>query len=158
MTDWLHLAFLTVMLLAVALAAALLQPEWARDLGVEKYSACLRNQPLFADRHQSAEMRQRQEGLTRRLHDKGRIVKDLTDGRITLAEAVALFRRSNELNSLGAAPGSVVSEDELLYRQVISWGRGELSAKSPDAAAYRAAQWEEEMRRQLGRPAAGSMQ
>src|SRR5689334_39515 len=93
MTNTLRLIGMVVALAAVALAAALVHPQWARDLGVEGgLTAWL---PRSGD-GKSAEFKAYTGGLERRARAKQRVARQLLDGRITLFEAAALFRVLNE--------------------------------------------------------------
>lgn len=112
MTKILSFAFMIVMLVVVALAAALLQPEWAKDLGL---GTALNTE--FFNRPANPDLPE----LEARRRAKNRVVTDLIAGRLTLFEAAVLFRHWNmpglklENNYRGD------SEEERLCRQVIAW-------------------------------------
>jgi hypothetical protein len=87
---------MVVILLVVVLAAALDQPEWARDLGLEPcIQMALAYRPLWLQEDPNREPGPASRAMDRRYVAKGRIIVELLDGRLTLFEAAALFRRLN---------------------------------------------------------------
>jgi glutathione S-transferase len=88
--------------------------------------------------------------VDRRVREKERIGCAVIDGRLTLFEAAALFRRLNEAPPKPAPlsasfPGD--SEEERLCRQVIRWAWRRLSECYPGGAEALVAPYEEELRR-----------
>ncbi len=129
MTKRPHLTAMALILVLVALAAALLRPERARDLSPDD------DWKLRA--------------VGRRIQEKERIAGELIDGRLTLFEAAARFRRLNAEPPAAPPPLSYPgdSEEERLCRQVIRWASHRLQERDPGRANDRAAAWEEELRR-----------
>jgi len=130
MTKCLHLTGMALILILVALAAALLQPERPRDLSWDD------DWKLRA--------------IGRRIQEKERLAGELIDGRLTLFEAAARFRR---LNAEPPAPPPLAlsypgdSEEERLCRQVIGWASRRLEKSDPGRANDFAGACEEELRR-----------
>ena len=116
--------------LVVALAAALLRPERADEPPSER--------PAVTE----------VEAIQCRILAKDRVVKELLDGRLTLFEAAAFFRRLNEAPPRAAGldfPGD--SDEERLCRQVIQWVRAITAKGSLDATDGSTARFEEELSR-----------
>jgi hypothetical protein len=146
MFNTLRLVGMVAMLLVVVLAAALLQPEEARDLGLEQTLTTLgrelRGEPPMPTSPNREEME--------RVAAKHRVVVALLEGRLTLFEAAAHFRRlhSPRVDLRWSYRGD--SEEELLCRQVITSAEIELHMWGKNAAiADFTARWEEELRRHL---------
>jgi hypothetical protein len=146
MAKFLQLLFMVVMLLVVALAAALLQPEWARDLGLEKWTSTTKAvaRELFDIREPAIGPNT---AMMKTILMKERVVADLIDGRLTLFETAALFRRLNlpAINLRLHYRGD--SEEELLCQQVIQMAWIALSLPNEDAANAFAARLQEELYR-----------
>jgi hypothetical protein len=128
MFKLLRLVGMLCALVSVALAAALLQPEWASDLSIKKWS-------LSASPHGPPSW----EGPTylpapetpavnRRIQEKQRVIGELLDGRRTFFETAAIFRRLNDeypkLPPYPNTPGD--SDEERICWQVLIWVRGTL--------------------------------
>ena len=119
MADIVRLLTAAGALVAVALVAALLEPEWAADLGLRGDGlAFLAGDATEWDDNSSPE---ETEALVARLAAKRDIAHVLLDGRLTLFEAAALFRRLNR-----EAGGDVLgwpgdTEEERVCRSVIAW-------------------------------------
>ena len=117
---------LVSILLAVVLAAAVVQPEWARDVGLDPYVEQALEYWGLVLHVPGIEPGPRVEAMDRRYYAKERISLEVLDGRLTLLEAAALFRQLNKDNPtplivLGR-PGT--SEDELYCWQVIEYVAG----------------------------------
>ncbi len=85
-----NFSFSVVTLLLVILTAALLQPECAADFGLRPWARWTKER-LWQRYDPLPEI----EALDRRSEKKWRAVAALLDGRVTLFEAAALFRRFN---------------------------------------------------------------
>jgi hypothetical protein len=95
MLNILRLAVMALIVIAVGLAAALEQPEWQRDLGVTPYIETARAyQPPWQQSHHRVPGPKSQ-AIDQRHFAKACIIDELLDGRLTLFEAAALFRRLN---------------------------------------------------------------
>lgn len=148
MADMLYLAFLTTLLLLVALAAALVQPEWAHDLGLDGWNTKALEAALFPECTSADEQGDEVRALQQLLRERQCVVDDLLDGRVTVCEAVEAFRRLNErygrpqyyINSAGG------SQEKCLHRHLLRWVRTALETRSPGSADYLAAQFESELR------------
>lgn len=150
MAKLLRVACMVVLLVGTALAAAFVQPEWSRDLGLDRCGPLV---PENGPRGRSKSVTGLDEGvpaIQRRIRAKARVVDELIDGRLTLFEAAALFRRLNDPSPASAAhlardcPGD--SEEERLCRQVIAWVRVTLPQRPADVADEMGARFEEELR------------
>jgi hypothetical protein len=135
MSKILRLLAMVVLLLVVALAAALVQPDWARELGLH---------PGWAGRSGSSCVFPPDEkslAMQARIAEKTRVTAQLLDGDLTLFEAAALFRRANE-DGYPTLPPSLSlyqgdSEEETLCLQVIDWAEAQLLESFP-----RSGDWE----------------
>ena len=147
MADALYLAFLTGLLLLVALAAALVQPDWAHDLGLDRGDAPV---TLLAPGENAGARDERLEALDRLLTERQRVVNDLLDGRLTAVEAADAFRRLNDEYGKPAYydTSAGASEEECLQRHLLRWVRTALQNRSPESADYWVAQYEAELWRQ----------
>jgi hypothetical protein len=127
---------MVVMLLFVALIAALFQPEWGRDLGLDMLRATLLVNDQPCSDQQLAEMERCHQALDRRINKKICVTVKLLDGRITLFEAAALFRRLNEeYPRFPPDPGfKGDTEEERLCQQVITWAYGQMRIRYPEMA------------------------
>src|SRR5579862_610708 len=96
MGDLLRFVFMVVMLVAVALAAALQQPEWAHDLGLDRLMEATLPDELRRDAELERDIECRDRALKRRIAAKEACIQELIAGRITLFEAAAHFRRLND--------------------------------------------------------------
>jgi hypothetical protein len=145
MAKSLRLTWMTVAIIVVALAAALLRPEWARDLGLEKWNwESVWPNPQVTN----AEIDRTRQAVDRRNATKWQITGDLIDGRLTLFEAAALFRYWNEEYPRLPDPYTLGdSVEERLCRQVIEWVQLELRERHPSAVDQVCASFEEELRR-----------
>jgi hypothetical protein len=144
MIKLLRLTGMVGVVLTVALAAALLRPEWARDLGLPP---CPRTATVNAPPPES-EVLAMITAAQRRIEARSRIVTALLDGRITLFEAAAGFQRLNRESSIPLLmnfPGD--SQEERVCWQVIQWAQLELGKRTPDAAHDFSPRFEEELRR-----------
>jgi hypothetical protein len=133
MVELFRLGILVLAVAAVALGAALLEPAWAHDLGVDRDSLAAIPHALFdpPSATQSGEDRERYE----RLLAKGQVSDDLIAGRLTLFEAAARFRRieqGREHTRVEYYPGD--SEEERLCRRVINGARAQMSQRYPEGA------------------------
>ncbi len=150
MTDVSRLLSAVLALLGVTLAAALLQPEWARDLGLDPDRlAPLRDELVDPGGRspQPAEVRE----MLRQDAGKDRAANDLIDGRLTLLEVAAIFR---SLNAERVGPQADLalyypgdSEEERVCRQAIRWTKREMARRYPERAAALADRLEAELRR-----------
>jgi hypothetical protein len=144
----LYLAFLTTLLLLVALAAALVQPEWAHDLGLDGWNTKAVEATLFPEHTATDEFDDEVRTVQQLLQERQRVVDDLLDGRVTACEAVEAFRRLNErygkprydINSVGG------SQEEYLHRHLLRWVRTALETRSPGLSDYLVAHFESELR------------
>jgi hypothetical protein len=146
MTKCLRLAWMSAAVLLVALAAALLRPEWGRDLGVEGLAL------PAPDGGGRLPPDGRVRAVDRRIEQKDRLAGEVVAGRLTLFEAAARFRRLNDEppapTPLSASfPGD--SEEERLCRQVIDFARSWLRQQpgGDREADEFAARCEDELRR-----------
>jgi hypothetical protein len=143
--DILRLAFLLVTIVTLALAAALLQPEWAHDLGLAGWD--LRREASEGD-GQAPQMLEPDEhdlAIQQRIHEKERVVDDVLQGRLTLAEGLAQFRRLNAVHPLAGGPGCGSRDQDL--QQLLSWIHAALTrAGQPEEDCAR---FEDELLRRL---------
>jgi hypothetical protein len=152
MVDLLRLAGMVVLVLAVAAAAALVHSEWARDLGVDGLAL---GAPENGWGPATIDPGEEDLAVQRRILEKNRVAQELIDGRLTLVEAAAIFRRLNAMPPCSA--GSLAhycagdSEAERLCRQVILWARTLAAGQSPYLADVTAARLEEELSRHMAR-------
>jgi hypothetical protein len=150
MADVSRLLSLVLALLAVALLAALLQPEWASDLGLDRgWLAPLRCE--FFDPGEPSPQPEAIREILRREAVKDRAANDLIDGRLTLLEVAALFR---SLNAERVGPQADLalyypgdSEEERVCRQAIRWTKREMARRYPERADALADRLEAELRR-----------
>jgi hypothetical protein len=123
MTNLLRMLFMVGMVVVVALAAALQQPESARDVGMEPETALALRDELFCNCLQARKDHERDQAISRRFRAKEKISKEVIDGQTTLFEAAVEFRRWN--NDYPVLPDDPLwlgdSEEERLCRQVILW-------------------------------------
>jgi hypothetical protein len=146
MMKLLQMMFMVGMLHLVALTAALAQPEWASDLGLHQWTWTSLRHPLAPDPEWSRPNREAME----RNEAQRNIVAALIEGRLTLLEAAAHFRRLNGSRSLVRMFYRGDSEEECLCRQVIQVTETELRRHGQDQQADEfTARWEEELRRHL---------
>jgi hypothetical protein len=115
----LRILWTTAALVAVAVLAALVRPEWSRDLGLPRDRLAevandLAGGPVPS---MSAEDRER---FVARYEAKKRVTRVLLERRLTLFEAAALFRRVSERWPLPSdSPSESTGED--FCRQAITW-------------------------------------
>jgi hypothetical protein len=123
MANLLRMLFTVAMVVVVVLAAALQQPESARDVGLEPQTALALRDQLFGNFLQDRKDYERNQAISRRFRAKEKISKDVIDGQTTLFEAAIEFRRlNNEYPALPDDPQWLGdSEEERLCRQVIMW-------------------------------------
>jgi hypothetical protein len=152
MVDLLRLAGIVVLVLAVAAAAALVQSEWARDLGVDGLA------PAVGDHvwgRRTVEPGEEDLAVQRRILEKNRVARELIDGRLTLVEGAATFRRLNAMPPCSAEflPNYFAgdSEEERVCRQVILWVRALAAQQSAYLADVTATRLEEELSRHKAR-------
>lgn len=123
MSNIARLVSTLLILIAVALAAALAQPEWACDLGLDPSIEPVWTYWGLWHQKLVLEPGQRVEAINQRCHAKERLSIDVFDGRLTLFEAAALFRYLNRENlvlpMIAGCPGN--SEEELYCWQVIDY-------------------------------------
>jgi hypothetical protein len=151
MAKCFRLAAILVALPLTALTVALLQPEWSRDLGLEGLPRIFPDSKPSPPCRTAAEMKRTVCAIDRRIDEKDRLANELIDGRLTLFEAAAHFRRLNDGGSKFAAPLSMFypgdSEEERLCRQAISYAQHCLNQRrvGDRAADEFAARCEEEL-------------
>ena len=120
MSNIFRLALMLALVLFVALAAALQQPEWARDLGLDEARASVAAvKCLFVD---DPEWSAPNRSMIESSAAKNRTTLLLIDGRLTLFEAAAHFRLLNRPQMQVALPRLYPgdSEEERLCWQVIA--------------------------------------
>jgi len=149
MTNLLRLAFMIVMVVVVALAAALLEPQWAQDLCLDSWTEANLQHDWFGVHPVLGELDEQDRTISKRLGAKDEVVKDLIAGRLTLFEAAAGFRRLNEEFPRAVVKESVpgVTEEEQLCRQVIAWVRVRLEVNPGEASEDFVARLEHELLR-----------
>jgi hypothetical protein len=143
---------------AILFGACAARPDWAAHLGLDVW-----NLPEL-----TRQVEQGRRGLTAVDGELGRaderaacrrqVAADVCEGRLGLPEAAARFR---DLNA--GAPAAWYqslyyagdSEDERCCRQVIGWVRVQLAQQSPEEAARRTAELEQELSAYLRRDAQG---
>jgi hypothetical protein len=151
MVNTLCLAGMLMLVLAVAVAAALLEPDWARDVGLERLAFATPGSVWDWRDDPVTEPDEDDLAVQRRILEKERVACELIDGRLTLFEAAALFRRLNEAppRAMDATalrfPGD--SGEERLCRLVIHWAWRRLHECYPAGADELAARYEDELRR-----------
>jgi hypothetical protein len=155
--DMLYLAFLTTLLLLVVLAAALLQPEWAHDVCLDRWDVKSLDGALVPGA-EGCNPDDRMRVLDQLIAERHRIVSDLVEGRLTPSEAADAFRRLNEQHGTPHYydTSSGASEEECVHRHLLRWVRIALQQRSPDTADYLAAQIEAELRHHRFEARAGS--
>jgi hypothetical protein len=142
--DIVRLAFLLVTIVTLAVVAALLQPEWAHDLGLEGWD--LRREASEGDGQAPLMLEPGEHDLViqQRIHEKERVVDDVLQGRLTLPEALERFRRLNAVHPL--ADGSACGSRDEDLQQLLSWIHAALTFSGKPAEDC--ARFEEELRRQ----------
>jgi hypothetical protein len=139
---------MVVILLAVVLAAALVQPEWARDLRLQQCIETARAYGVIWLEVPSQGPAPQSRALDRRAFAKERIIVKLLDGRLTLFEAAAQFRCLNAedpvVPPLPDCAGD--TEEEQLCWQVISYVEAHLHLSKGDYSEA-TARLKEELRR-----------
>jgi hypothetical protein len=154
--DALRLLGALAALAGVATVAALLQPEWAADLGLDAFR-CPATVPA-PDEPAPGEF----ENYMARQEAKRRVAGELLDGRLTVFEAAALFREINQ-GGPRVAVSAGDSEEDFLCRQAITWARAEAvprlewlpaGRREPAADACVAPLWEQ---LHLGKDAQGAV-
>lgn len=126
MANGLRLFGMTGTIVAVALAAALYKPEWANDLALEAWAAGPHGPGM------DEQLTEYNRKVQRRLETKKQIIHNLIDGRVTLFEAAAAFRRLNdEYPQVPLTSGPGDSAEERLCRQVIEWVRRTVPGRDP---------------------------
>jgi hypothetical protein len=125
MSDVLRLMFMIGSFVAVSLAAALQQPQLARDLGLEQWSADALQRAWFPEPPHSGELDEQDHTILKRIAIKDEVIGELLAGRITLFEAAARFRRLDEEYPIDYQNTSIQvgMEDEYMCNQVIKWVR-----------------------------------
>lgn len=143
-----QLAGMVAGVVVVALVAALVQPEWASDLRVDPRGWVRSIDVRSRNEEESAALDRQCEAVDRRIQAKRRITADSIDGRVTLFEAAALFRRLDaEPPVLPPSPDLLGdSEEERACLQVIKWARQRLHESYPDGADELVAPFKEELR------------
>jgi hypothetical protein len=147
MSKILRFLGLVMMLLIVVLAAALVQPEWARDLGLESCIKMARGYRAFW-LQDDREIYLNRQASNRRYSAKQRLIVELLDGQRTLFEAAALFRRWDAEYPVLPIPAGVPgdSEEEQFCWQVIDWAKKHLYLSGLDSSEA-SVRLKEELRR-----------
>jgi hypothetical protein len=152
MAAMLRILFALLLLFTGLLVLGGLQATWAARLGWEGLDIAALRILVDGPRRQ-AEIRNYNEIVRQRLQGKDKITRDLLDGRLSLFEAAARFRKLEELTSeyIGYSreprPGETVEEN--LCHQVIRWVHHEAAVRTypePDQLAQRL---EEELREHI---------
>jgi hypothetical protein len=139
MANLMRLVFMVVSGLAITLAAAAQQPDWAHRLGLEaQWSG---DDSFYYPPDQG------NDAILQRIQEKDRISKELIEGRLTLREAIALFIRLDEDSPTPASHPQYLglSKEEVACRQIIEWVRQRVQDDSPDSARI-IARFEDELR------------
>ena len=149
MGDLVRLVFMVVMLVAVALAATLQQPEWANDLGLDQWMQAILTSNARDAKEMAREFERRDRVIQKRIDAKDACIRELIAGRLTLFEAAAQFRRVNEEYPVMAEVPDYVSEspDEQLCRQVIRWAQVTLRMQPSSESAELIERLERDLRR-----------
>jgi hypothetical protein len=126
MFKLLRLAGMIAAVLSVAMVAALLQPEWLCDLGVQPWSLTEFATAPPCEQGLSLPPGLEAQALDQRIEAKRRVVNEMLDGQHTLFKTAAIFRRLNaEYPRQPPAPGFPGdSDEERVCWQVIIWVRG----------------------------------
>jgi len=150
MFNSLRLTFLLVLLLVVSWTPALLQPQWARNLGVEpRTGTTLHNLwTQLTDDPPTAPPDDALRVLQWRSAVKYRLTRDVIAGRLSLFEAAARFRRLNKVNPVDELIGYWGdSQEDRLCQEVMQWVSVALQREDPDNRADCCKRLEEELRR-----------
>jgi hypothetical protein len=146
MSNLFRVAFMGLLIVVVTLLAALVQPEWARDLGLEIWTRTALEYDLFGDPQWCLPNREEME----RAEAKNRVIVALLEGRLTLFEAAAHFHRLKHPRTDLNREYRGDSEEDCLCRQVIRGAGVALLVQGQDAAAAKCtAHLKEELRRHL---------
>lgn len=144
--------FATVAGLLAGLTA--LQPVWLTSLGLDVGKLAELSQQIDRENQRGEELKAVQRDLSRKLVVKNQAIRELIDGRLSLAEAVARFRALSE-----ESPSAVEKIRESypaaslggsVCRQVLSWAEFEVHWSSPECETEVMARLEEEARGILG--------
>jgi hypothetical protein len=145
MTNGLRLLGMTGTIVAVAVVAALCQPEWAEELGLQSgvWRLMWPSEQMTAER-----LAEGNQTVLRRREAKKQIAWNLVDGRVTLFEAAAAFRHwNNEYPQLTVPSEPGDSAEERLCRQVIEWVRKTVPERDPEGVEHYCEPLEEQLRR-----------
>jgi hypothetical protein len=155
MVNLFRVSFMVLLIIVVARLAALLQPEGARDLGLETWTWTALKYDSFGDPQWCLPNREEME----RAEAKNAVIVALLEGRLTLFEAAAHFRRLKHPRTDLNREYRGSSEEECLCRQVIrSAGVDLLHIRGQKAAAAElTARLEEELRLHLEKHGQGSL-
>jgi hypothetical protein len=136
MSACLRLFAVFVGTVVVLVAASRLAPRLMRDLGLDWGSLCELYRQQEQERSRAAELQRRDGVLLVRIQEKGRVVRRLIAGEVTLLQAAAAFKRLNDAPPAfrderhRAFPAA--SEGESLCRQVIQWVEADLRSRGVD--------------------------
>jgi hypothetical protein len=149
MTNLLRLAFMIVLVVGVALAAALLEPQWAHDLSLDSWTEVNLQGEMFGVHPTPGELDEQARMVKKRLSAKNELIKELLNGRLTLFETAAGFQRLNEELPMAGDKQSIagVAEEERLCQQVIEWVRVELIVNPGEASEDFVARLEQQLLR-----------
>jgi hypothetical protein len=96
MSNSIRLTGMVALLLGVLLAAALVEPEGARDLGLDPGNWTTLTKGAFGYQQTYYPPGPDNRALLQGIETKERVIEELLDGRLTLFEAAALFRHVDE--------------------------------------------------------------
>jgi hypothetical protein len=135
MCELFRLVFCVVALAAVGLAAAQLEPAWARDLSPEGWRP---SDLLFPEQARCAGLERQNRAVARATIEKVRHIRRLVEGRETLFETAAMFQQLNREADFPLG-NTDCSPEEQACRSVILW----VKSDDPELAL----RLEEELRR-----------
>jgi hypothetical protein len=142
------LSFLALLSMGLT-ALSQYRPAWAARLDLDWWSLPELQEQLRHGKQESAELDAGGAAVVGRVLAKDRVIRELRDGRLTLAEAAAHFGALNaaggesRVNLVSHYPGA--TEQERLCRQVIRWAESVAKTESHAAAEQLRQRLEDEL-------------
>jgi hypothetical protein len=155
MTSGFRLVLSVGLVLALFATANQLKPAWLGDVGLDWRGAVDAYRQIGEAREKEAEMDRQIEAVSRRMHIKHQITRDLIAGRRSLLEAAAWFCHAGKVLP-GLIPDPLpfpgATPEEKYCRQVLCWVRTVLAQEAGCYPRGRAEQLGRELEEHLARP------